>query len=323
MSFARNYALRGFFGGKGESSDGGSGVTIRNQNKTFTENGSYRADSGYTGLGTVTVNVPEREPVLEPLTVTENGTYNPGSGVDGFSPVTVNVASVGSGGYTIEDIAKTSAIGGDIEIENIVLRPFAFAYLDTIGKVTIGENVTQSIALYAGGHAFMGSSVTEVIGNLSMKGHDGPVLYAQFKDCKQLKKVTAPNWQPCCENFDGCTALESIDVLSLGYDKTYANCSNLKIIILRSSTLQALSSNNTYWAFCLNMTPFDPDNANATGGYVLVPSALAPEYQIATNWSILHDANLCTFLPLEEYTLDGTTTGEINWDKLNAVVYPA
>ena len=30
---------------------------INNQNKTITENGVYSADSGYTGLGTVTVNV--------------------------------------------------------------------------------------------------------------------------------------------------------------------------------------------------------------------------------------------------------------------------
>ena len=31
------------------------------QNKTFTENGTYTADSGYDGLGTVTVAVPEIE----------------------------------------------------------------------------------------------------------------------------------------------------------------------------------------------------------------------------------------------------------------------
>ena len=36
---------------------GGGGVTIKNQNKTITENGTYTADSGYTGLGTVTVDV--------------------------------------------------------------------------------------------------------------------------------------------------------------------------------------------------------------------------------------------------------------------------
>lgn len=36
---------------------GGSGATIKNQDKTITENGTYTADSGYTGLGTVTVDV--------------------------------------------------------------------------------------------------------------------------------------------------------------------------------------------------------------------------------------------------------------------------
>ena len=35
----------------------GSGVTINNQDKTITENGTYTADEGYTGLGTVLVNV--------------------------------------------------------------------------------------------------------------------------------------------------------------------------------------------------------------------------------------------------------------------------
>lgn len=33
------------------------GGTINNQDKSITENGEYTADSGYTGLGTVTVNV--------------------------------------------------------------------------------------------------------------------------------------------------------------------------------------------------------------------------------------------------------------------------
>lgn len=37
---------------------GGSGVIIRNQNKTITENGTYTADTGYTGLGEVIVDVP-------------------------------------------------------------------------------------------------------------------------------------------------------------------------------------------------------------------------------------------------------------------------
>lgn len=43
---------------------GGGGVTIRNQNKTITQNGQYKADSGYTGLGIVTVNVKTESPTV-------------------------------------------------------------------------------------------------------------------------------------------------------------------------------------------------------------------------------------------------------------------
>lgn len=37
------------------------GTTINNQDKTITSNGQYTADEGYTGLGTVTVNVVDEE----------------------------------------------------------------------------------------------------------------------------------------------------------------------------------------------------------------------------------------------------------------------
>jgi hypothetical protein len=56
------------------------------QDKTITENGSYTADSGYDGLGTVTVAVSVP---ISPLTVNANGTYTATSG--GYSPVTVDV----------------------------------------------------------------------------------------------------------------------------------------------------------------------------------------------------------------------------------------
>ena len=39
----------------------GGGQEINNQDKTITENGVYTADSGYTGLGEVTVNVTDSE----------------------------------------------------------------------------------------------------------------------------------------------------------------------------------------------------------------------------------------------------------------------
>ena len=61
--------------------------TVNNQNKTFTTNGTYTADTGYTGLGTVTVALP-----LGPVTINQNVTLTAQSaGLQGFSSVTVNV----------------------------------------------------------------------------------------------------------------------------------------------------------------------------------------------------------------------------------------
>ena len=67
--------------------------TIRNQNKTVNTNGVYTADEGYTGLGTVTVNVPYETDALT-MNIEHNGTYNVSAqsvDLDGFDNVEINV----------------------------------------------------------------------------------------------------------------------------------------------------------------------------------------------------------------------------------------
>lgn len=67
MKDIKDYLIySGFVGG-----GGGSEITIKNQNKTITENGEYTADSGYTGLGRVTVDVPPLDLTATTATATD------------------------------------------------------------------------------------------------------------------------------------------------------------------------------------------------------------------------------------------------------------
>lgn len=77
----------------------GSGEKINNQDIQVTENGIYTAEEGYTGLGTVDVNV---QPVLGTKRITENGTYTASSdNLDGYSSVTTDVPKGGLQGSAI------------------------------------------------------------------------------------------------------------------------------------------------------------------------------------------------------------------------------
>ena len=73
----------------GAGSGGGGGATINNQDITVTENGTYTADEGYTGLGTVEVQVPN--PSTGTLSIVENGSYN----VTEYATAEVNVPTGG------------------------------------------------------------------------------------------------------------------------------------------------------------------------------------------------------------------------------------
>jgi hypothetical protein len=111
--------------------------------------------------------------------------------------------------------------------------------------------------------------------------------------------------------FSSCYNLKIIDfplVKNIGYS-AFSGCSVLATVILRSETLCALSNTNAF-----NKTSFASGNA---GGTLLVPRALVEEYKTATNWSTYWGYGHNRFLALEDYTVDGTITGEIDWDKLN------
>lgn len=151
-----------------------------------------------------------------------------------------------------------------------------------------------------------------------------------FYDCKSLISVDFPAVISIGSNaFYGCSSLTTINfsaVTSIGsnafynckslisadflvattiYSYAFYNCSALNALILRNSTICTLSNKNAFTGCIL---------INGTGGYIYVPSSLINTYKTATNWVTYASK----FRALENYTVDGTTTGALDESKVNA-----
>ena len=143
-------------------------------------------------------------------------------------------------------------------------------------------------------------SVTEYKDNIVTK-----IGSRAFSFCNALRYVNCPNATTVeTEGFRECSSLEIADFASLTSvgDCAFLLCSNLKALVLRSSVMCTTYSGND-----LNNTPIKEG-----AGYIYVPSALVDSYKSATNWSN-HSSK---FRALEDYTVDGTTTGELDPTKI-------
>ena len=105
-----------------------------------------------------------------------------------------------------------------------------------------------------------------------------------------------------------CYQLASIDLGNLStIGKIFDYAPALKVLALRRSATTTLST----------QLPTCPVLSGT--GYVLVPRARISGYESATNWSAIKAAG-SSFLALEDYTVDGTTTGLLDETKINALL---
>ena len=126
-----------------------------------------------------------------------------------------------------------------------------------------------------------------------------------FRYCSKLTAVNFPLLTSVGTTvFEYCGKLTTVDfplLTSIG-SGAFKSCSVLTTLILRSSTLCTLSNTNAFTS-----TPI----ASGTG-YIYVPRALVDSYKSATNWSTYASQ----FRALEDYTVDGTTTGALDETKI-------
>jgi hypothetical protein len=104
-------------------------------------------------------------------------------------------------------------------------------------------------------------------------------------------------------------------------DNAFAQCYSLKALILRAERICSLYSATRVFRDCYHILGTVNATYNPNGdkdGYFYVPRAFLSDddakkdYRRATNWSTF----ATQFRALEDYTVDGTTTGELDPNKI-------
>ena len=210
-----------------------------------------------------------------------------------------------------------------------MISAFAFRSMTTLTKVD-APNVTS-----IEDSAFNGcTSLVDIsLPNVTSIGDSA------FSDCTSLENISLPNltsvsgtnnFSSCkftsvsfrkyftithnstCAMFYQCGTLEWADInANRVAGSMFSNCRKIERLFLRRT--DAISGLATTGAF--SNTPFA--GYNSLTGTVYVPSALISTYQAATNWVTLYTNGTCVFKAIEDYTVDGTTTGDIDWDKIH------
>ena len=183
--------------------------------------------------------------------------------------------------------------------DNALVTIGSYAFYKCIELTTIDLPNVTSIAY----SAFYGCTALRSINIPAVTSIDA---YNTFSECKSLTEVVLP----ACTNvghgaFSYCNAIKVIDCattnkLSIG-NNAFSYCL-LDALILRSDSVASLSSVNAF-----------SDTRVAKGaGYIYAPASLLSDYKSATNWSTYSTQ----FRALEDYTIDGTTTGALDETKI-------
>ena len=126
-----------------------------------------------------------------------------------------------------------------------------------------------------------------------------------FWECSALTTVDFPVLTNVKDNaFRNCSKLATADfpVATRIGGYAFRDCSVLRTLILRSATMALLNGVSALAGTIIQ----------SGSGHIYVPAALVDSYKAATNWSTF----AAQFRSLEDYTVDGTTTGALDASKI-------
>jgi hypothetical protein len=134
-----------------------------------------------------------------------------------------------------------------------------------------------------------------------------------FRGCTSLEEVIAPKLSRIYNYFFlECTSLSFLDLPKLSSFGTSALAnSGLTNLVLRATTLASDWESRDPVGLS-NVNVFANTPLSRGEGYIYVPELVYEKYKVKTNWTVFADQ----FRVLEEYTVDGTTTGEFDKSKI-------
>ena len=195
---------------------------------------------------------------------------------------------------------EVGAITGDTTYTAVY--KYSGSYARKLIDRSIKGDYTNENVTVVGDHAFAQCAALTSVNFPAATSIDS---YA-FDYCYGLVSVSVPAVTTVASNaFRNSTGLASLRlpaVTSIG-NRAFVGCRSLTALVL----------SNTEAVCVLSGTGFSSSTPIESGtGYIYVPSTLLADYQAATNWS----AYASQFRALEDYTIDGTTTGELDPNKI-------
>ena len=190
-------------------------------------------------------------------------------------------------------------------IQDTTLTGIADAIREKTGgtdPVAVSDMAAQIEGIQAGGggddvlDALIDRSITEI----SSSSATSIGSYA-FYSCSSLTTVDFPVATSIGTSaFQNCSSLTTANfpVATSIRTSAFQYCRSLKSLLLRNNKVCTLS----------NTSAFSSTPISSGTGYIYVPSELIEQYKTANNWSTYASR----FRALEDYTVDGTITGELD-----------